>query len=314
MKKEQDEKQLNETLRKIQQDREDQNKIYDEIDKKTSLLRQGMAAGTAVERAKNEIKESTKLKELYASIEELNADFSARIQRMDAAAETMKQQMNAGFAAKADMLYSSGSTIDNGFNAASKLIGGYISNAKAEKEREKAALELERKKKLAEANMEIERKKMLAALRNELFHKFPKTAIPVASSKIQENVIYFFIYAFDSTRITEKQAVMHISNVFPLVRYNDGTWPLKSVIEKEINALSPLPKTLHGYYASREEAEAMQNAMKDIYTKTGGNIQSLQYKGRPGFATGSEDTDFWGNKKKDPNAKKIPATSDFWNQ
>ncbi|HEY1114491.1 MAG TPA: hypothetical protein VGE66_13060, partial [Chitinophagaceae bacterium] len=157
--------------------------------------------------------------------------------------------------------------------------------------------------------------RLLGGIRSDLFSRLPEGSIPLSSSKISANTLYYFVYAYDKAQIGEKQPLLYLSNVFAVSRYSDGTWPFKTSFTGEIQKLTPYAEVMHGYYTSEREAESMRQGLQDLFQQSGGIIKPITYKNKktttssPGAANG----DFWETgKKKEAEEKKPAKKDDFW--
>jgi hypothetical protein len=64
-------------------------------------------------------------------------------------------------------------------------------------------------------------------------------------------VLYFFSYVFDRAQIGDRSPTIVVTNVFPLARLPDGSWPLKPIIDGEIRRASPGENVLVGRVCQR---------------------------------------------------------------
>jgi hypothetical protein len=103
--------------------------------------------------------------------------------------------------------------------------------------------------------------------------------IPLSTSRVENDVIYYFVYATNPTTFNKKETVIYVSNVFAIRRYNDGTWPYQSIVEKEIDELTPYDEVMHGYYMDAGMAERMQKEfVNGFYANEGVFIRSITYR------------------------------------
>jgi hypothetical protein len=132
--------------------------------------------------------------------------------------------------------------------------------------------------------------------------------------------LYFFSYIFDKKNIEFSQSVIAVSNVFPIARYGDGTWPFKTNVVSELRKTGAAGTvTLVGYYASKEMADQMHTSFMSLAGKCSFTTKDIVYKGKK--SSGKTGGDFWSNGSGTPVAAKDTATSvikkeaadDFWN-
>lgn len=167
-------------------------------------------------------------------------------------------------------------------------------------------------------NMIAEERRLLTGIRTDLFSRFKEGSLPLSSSKLSASTIYYFVYAYDPAQLGAKNPGLYVSNIFPVSRYSDGTWPFKTSITNDISKLTPYGEVLHGYYTSQQEAAAMQKGLTDVFKKSGGSISAINYKGKKTTTTATSGAaDFWETGKKITDSsskeKKPVKKDDFWN-
>ncbi|MEI8049624.1 MAG: hypothetical protein WCI92_19790 [Bacteroidota bacterium] len=266
------------------------------IEQQSALRTKNTNNAFAVQDSRDNLKETTSLNETYASVEALMADFDAKMSQINDQVRTLTENSNAEWNSRVDASFNG--TNDATMNEGLKLIGGIVNDAREADDRKyyKEKLEKEKEKKLKE--IQETRKRMLTNIRNDLFTKFKEGSLPLSSTKVEAGTLYYFAYSYDPEQMNAEAPVLYVSNIFPISRYNDGTWPFKSTITSEIAKLSPYNEKLNGYYLSEKEASVVQQGMMDIFKKTDGVIQNLSYKGKPASKSNDQPNDFWGSGNK----------------
>ncbi len=172
--------------------------------------------------------------------------------------------------------YSSDAELANDLSDGVSEIVGLI-NANREIKRK----EEERKKRAEEAErLRQEEIKMKIAMRHSILAEFPVKEIPL-SSKEKAGRIYYFLYAYDNSINNQFGAVVYVSNVFEIGKYKDGTWPYTSMIQNEIQQLTPFDEKIHGYYYSENEAEELRSILVKMLKEYDVTILDFSYKGKP---------------------------------
>lgn len=163
-----------------------------------------------------------------------------------------------------------------------------------EEERERIRMEEERIRK--------ERHAMIVRQRKLLVNAFDTSMpIPLASANLKADRIYYFVYIVNPNELEAEQATFYVSNVFEIAKFNDGTWPYQKNIDKEVKALSVFPPTMHGYYLSANEAEAMRARFISSLKVTGDTkLVEINYEGKPNT-----------KRKPTPSANKEAEASQF---
>jgi hypothetical protein len=261
----------------------------------------------------------------YKSVEELEQDFTDKY-------NSLQQSLNELHKAEQNQNLSTigyYSTVGGNLGTAGTAVAGglYLLNElQNQKEKENALKELERQK--AEAQRQINKAKIASrnALREDLFAMFPEGGIALSQHKINVSEIYFFLYSFDESTIQTTNPTIQLSNVFPIAKYSDETWPYRSGLNNDFSKLNLSGKmTLVGFYTTEKMAHDMRNSFVKLAGLSEMNILEVVYKGKPKTNTtttnsGNGAQDFWGESvKKTPSTQSIPETTnqkqsedDFW--
>lgn len=169
--------------------------------------------------------------------------------------------------------------------------------ARRERERLEREAKEEEQRRMAAENL---RRDNLAMTRQRVFSAFPAGELPSSASRVGTNKIYFFVFTVPGN-LRDDRPETYLSNVFAIGQYPDGTWPLKTLIQSEVNALTNSTGTIHGYYTSEQEAENARNSFRDHMSNSGITVRAISYPGKnadviPTGQQGVKPTvDFWGN-------------------
>ena len=185
-----------------------------------------------------------------------------------------------------------------------------------EMDRENERIERER---IERERIETERRNLTNS-RSEIFNSYIEADIPLSSSKISLDKLFYFVYSYNKNNIAEQGMTVNVSTPFEIDRRSDGTWPYKNDILSEMKLPYSSSIIFHGYYTSMEEASQKQIEFINNIKKTGGVVQTFNYKGKKSTMT-SANKDFWGepvnkqtnntSNKTNNNATKKTET-DFW--
>ncbi|MBW7869238.1 MAG: hypothetical protein H3C31_13055 [Brumimicrobium sp.] len=187
----------------------------------------------------------------------------------------------------AESTQSMGATIGAGAFVLGSSIFSSVQQSRAQKERrerEEAQRRLIREQQEAEQKererLEKEAFNLLIQQRHLLINTFSKNKeIPLSTSHVDSETIYYFIYAYNPSTIDQAQTEIYISNLFALHQFNDGTWPYQSSIENEIKDLTPYKEILQGYYLDKSTAEEMRRAfVNGFYDNKGVSINNITYR------------------------------------
>ncbi|MBA4745665.1 MAG: hypothetical protein H2058_10430 [Muricauda sp.] len=156
--------------------------------------------------------------------------------------------------------------------------------AEAERQR-RLKLQREREQRYREEQERLRREafKMVIDQRKNILHAFSESLpLPLSSSKLQTDRIYYFFYATDSSTMNKKNTTVYVSNVFEIAQYDNGTWPYQRRVDKEIAALAPYTPTMQGYYLTLDDAKTMRNEFVNSFKSIEGvSIKEVEYKGKP---------------------------------
>lgn len=284
-------------------------------------LAQSFYAAEAIRTGKANLANASSLTGNYSSVEELEAEFAQKYASIAGEVENIANARNQQLQATYNAFYSDASASDKAIGQAATTLGSYINNLRAEKEEQRAKEELRRQREEQRARIEARKKEAMIQLRKGFFNEFPDGGVPLSGHKVVTDELYFFSYVFDKTKIDAGPASVKVSNVFPIARYGDGTWPFKVNVVTEVKkaASGEGPVTLVGYYTTREMADNMRTSFLNLASRCQITAKSIAYKGKK--SSGGAATDFWGNGVKkaaggDSAAAATPlkkkADDDFW--
>ena len=300
-------------MAKIKKDQEASDQIYKNIDIRMNQYAQGFANNRAVADSRESLKEASSLSGNFQSVEQLMSEFNQKMSQVNSSVEQLRQNKNTALNHAVNMNFNTPDMAVYGESL--KAIGGIINAAKAEKQRKEDQPALRAQKDTAINHMIAEEKRLLTGIRKDLFSKFPEGKVPLSSSKVAANTLYYFVYAYDPAQIGTKQPLLYVSNVFAVNRYGDGTWPFKATFTNEIQKLTPYSEVMHGYYVSEQDAESMRSGMQNIFQQSGGSVKSIVYKNKKTSSNSSSAAsgDFWETgAKKEATEKKPVKKDDFW--
>jgi hypothetical protein len=258
----------------------------------------------------------------YRSVEQINADYNSKKQfiysEINKNRELERQKRN-----NINNYYQR-----NGDDFEKSAAGFYTAvssmsddrSARLEKEKYNAELKAERDKKIAE--FEKAQWDALIKNRNGLINGYPDGGVPLSSTKINQQQLYYFSYYFNKLSINEKNPEVVISNVFFVKRYGDGTWPFKNAILDDLKKISGKNQiTLVGFYTSEAEASKMRELFLYNSTSCSFKVMEFSYNRKNGSTSNSaaNSSDFWGDSKK-PTPVNTPESEqskpvkkdDFW--
>lgn len=174
--------------------------------------------------------------------------------------------------------------------AMASAIGSMIADAKAKKEREKQRELIQAEQRRAEAERLAMERKFRKESREYVFANFKESIIPLSTSKVNLEKLYYFVYSYDQSKLEEAGMQYYSSNIIEIKKSGDGTWPYKRNIEEAIQSLTPFKEIFHGYYNSLEEANQAKKAFETMLNNSNANYQSISFMEKKSSPTEKENS------------------------
>jgi len=134
--------------------------------------------------------------------------------------------------------------------------------------------------KIARQRAENDQKKQFRTNRTALVNSFNGGKVPLSSQKVEVDELYYFCFSFDHAAIDSPNMTMYVSNVFPITRYSDGTWPFTTTLLDNIARANNGAKVeLSGFYTSQENAEQKRQEFIQGINDLSLKQETLTYKG-----------------------------------
>lgn len=278
---------------------------------------QSFYAAQAVSGAKNSLENNSRLNGNFSSIQEIEAEFNQKYSSINRDVENLKSAKNQKLQSDYNTIFYGSDAKGQAVGQLAAGIGSLINEASAAREARLAKEALEAQKKAEIAKIEERQKQARIDIRNKLFSQFPDGGLPLSSHRIMNDEVYLFSYVFDKSEIAKEKPVLYLTDIFPIAKYGDGTWPFKNAVVGDISKLAAAgPVTIMGYYTTNEMTVQMRNSFKSLSEKSGIIVKDITYKGKAASATGNGKTDLWGNEIKtntSGKASKEPESGiDFW--
>ena len=172
----------------------------------------------------------------------------------------------------------------------------------------------ERAEKAERERIEREKREQHAAYvsgkRSALASDFKDGKIPVGADNVSADELWFFAWQGGGAQAS-------VTNVFPIARYNDGSYPFKNNIVSEISKAG-ISGTVNivGWFNSYEEAQQAKNRFLQTAREGEMTVKEINYKGKPKTTgnTTKQGDDFWGTgaAKTTPPANDSKKSNSFW--
>ncbi len=305
---------------KMVYEREAANKIYEKMERQEAERQQRDAefkqnwdnmsiSFYAMSAAKEGMRDAKDLGSGYSSIEELNAAFNQKMRQVSAMGSQMQASTNQAIQAYSNIISTGSSGYDySGYINAIGTIASAISANKAEKD---AREELKRQRAEEEARIKKAQLDALVAIRTEIGKVYTEGGMPLSTHKITAPILYVFAYNSNKADWDKNQNVaMSISNVIPVYRYSDGTYPYTSNVKRTFENAGISNPVLMGYFTNKSEAENYRSSLLEVAPNAKFAVKEVEVKvkeQKPNTTTNTSETDFWEQKPKLKN-KTIPKT------
>jgi hypothetical protein len=316
-----------ETVRKSDEARQQQADAFKKkLDVDYELATQSFYAANALKSNRDRLDETTTLRKNHSSIEELEAEFEQNFRRISQIINEETALMNQKLKANMEYQFRNGSENDKALGEVVYAAGSLINDLSEEKRKREAREKLARQRDKMKQEMEVKRAAMLAEMaakrkamiidfRKGLLSEFSEGGLPLSSYNVKQNVLYFFSYHIEESTIQNDSPKIYLSNVFPVGRYADGSWPFKNTLVSELSSKASGKTVLMGYYGTEELAAKSRNAFISMARKCEFKLENIQYKGKNTAGVQGSNDDFWetGKAKGKPVQNK-PKRDDFWDK
>lgn len=173
---------------------------------------------------------------------------------------------------------------------------------KADRERKLRLQREEQTRILEQARIANNLRKQKISARKAFLGSISDAPFPLSADKLKADQVYYFAYSYNIDSLEDNPKIF-LSNIFPISKFDDDTWPYAPDIKKEIiKASNYKPNTTTiGYYTSKEEAETDYETFKKNLGNHDCSILSFTYNGKPARQNQLNDKsllgelDFWGN-------------------
>lgn len=311
---------------KMVYEREAANKIYEKMERQEVERQQRDAefkqnwdnmstSFYAMSIAKEGMRDASSLGSDYSSIEELNAAFNQKMRQVSAMGSQMQASTTQAVQAYSTLINTGSGGYDySGYTNAIGSIGAAISANKAEND---AREELKRQRAEEEARIKKAQLDALIGVRTEIGKVYSEGGMPLSSHKITASILYVFAYNSNKADWDKNQNVaMSISNVIPVYRYSDGTYPYTSNVKRTFENAGINNPVLMGYFTNKSEAENYRNSLIDVAPNAKFAVKEVEVKvkeQKSNNSTNTSETDFWGTKTETKKQDSLQNTqTDFW--
>ena len=264
---------------------------------------------------KKRLEEASQLSGNYSSIADIEREFSNKMSSIRGITNNIESQQNAKLNYAVGAKFNANPTemaIGQGLN----LVGNILNGAKAARDAREAQEQLRIQRENEIKKFEEEKKRAILEMRQDLLKRFPDGS-PPQQSKFENNTIYFFAYITEKNKIQETKPLVTVTNIFPVSKFDDGTFPYKVSIMNKLTGIAPGNINLTGFFESSERAEEIRKVFIKLAETSQLTVKQFQLKTNSTSASNTNKTiasDFWENGKNTDSSqlKKQIKKDAFW--
>ena len=271
--------------------------------------------------AKHGLRDAGHLEGRFESIEELYAAFRQQMREISVRAGELQQSSTLGAQAYAQVIATGSSGYD--YSGMTSAIGGIAAAISANKAEKEARDDLKRQRDHAEAEIKTRQLKAIVDMRSEISKVFLEGGMPLSSHKVTAPVLYLFAYSSNKSEWGKNQTVtMGISNVIPVYRYSDGTYPYSANVKRTFENAGMINPIIIGFFTDRKDAENYRSSLVEIAPDAKFAIKDIEVQVRDlpinALDNSRSEVDFWGTKRNgNTGDKSVPTKAkekkvDFW--
>ena len=249
---------------------------------------------------KQRLEEARQLSGNYNSVEDIEREFASKMSSIRGITYNIESQQNAKLNYAVTSTFNANATelaIGQGLN----LVGNIFNSAKAAKDAREAQESLRLQREAEIKKFEEAKKRAIVELRNNLIKRFPDASIPFQLIKTKNEIIYFFSYIIENNKLEENKPIITVTNIFPVSKFEDGSFPYKSSILNKLTGIAKGNISLIGHFESLEKAEEIRNVFIKLAESSQLTVSQFQLNkiSQPSNGTlNKTQTDFWENGKK----------------
>lgn len=300
-----------------------------------AYMQQASYYGAQASYAKEMRIESSSFQKIHTDLASLEAEYSAKLSQLSEAAEVELQATSASYASAASSIAEAGwgnSAISQSAGEFGAALGGLIASNRANKARKelaeqrkeqaqaiaKAKKAHEEAERMLKAEAERLRKEGIISLRQQLAKTFIDGGPPLQKHNIKQPEVYLFAYSSAKSNWNSAlSASILVSNIIPIYKMSDDTFPYKNAILKTLNALGePNSITLIGFFTDKAEVEKIRSNFIASIEKAEFTVKSVQIKVEEKKNTIHQTLnkqDFWETGQTLINTEQEISQQGFWN-
>lgn len=276
----------------------------------------------AMNAAGQNLKNATVLEGHFENVEDLNRAFAQKLREVSRMGDELRatsMQSTQNYA-RAVTAANATTATDYAYGEVLSTVGGIAAGISADKAAKKAREELREQRAAHERDIKARQLIALMDIRGEIDNMFPEGGMPLSSHKITAPVLYLFAYSSNKTAWKQDKTVpVTLSNVIPVYRYSDGSYPYVSQIKRTFENADVTDPVIIGYFTDQATAEKYQQSFVEMahHGRFLLNQVTIQVAEKKIDSTASAEIDFWGTSTKtNNNSQKKPITkkkeADYW--
>lgn len=251
-------------------------------------------------KARNELEQASKMDGNFTSVEQIEAEFQKKFNQISQGVTNAVAAENKALQETTNLYYSNMDATGQAVGQLGALLGGLLNEAEARQRQREYEEKLKKQKQEQLYKLNAMKSNQLFDLRKAFLNTYPDGGLPLVKDAIPQAQVFFFSYSVNSYGLDKKNLPIAVTNVFPLVKNPDGTWPFKDAMVKDLrNSYSNDQKpVLVGFFTSLSDAINVRNSFIAMARQSGLQIEDVVYtqtlltKTTPPGQSKKQD-DFW---------------------
>ena len=246
-----------------------------------------------VDKNRKELNELSSLKGNFNSVEEIENVFQEKFNKIASTVDKTVESENSAIVdniATMNQLTGGNELIGQGVG----LVAGLLNNITAEDRKREYEERLKKQKEEQINRLKAMKASQVVEVRKALFSTFPDGGLPASSKSIENQVIYIFSYSANQYTIIRDKPTLTVTNVFKITRNENGTWPFKNAILKNLQSQfnnENIPIIL-GFFTSEKDANSLRDSFLYLASQCDFDLKFLTYTNN-NETNDKNGNDFW---------------------
>lgn len=250
-----------------------------------------------VDKNRKELNELSSLEGKFNSVEEIEMTFQKKFNQIAATLDKTVESENTAMmnnASTMNHLLGGNELMGQGIGLAAGLLN-QIGAGERKREYEER---LRKQKEEQISRLKAMKASQVVEVRKALLETFRDGGLPVSSKSIDNKVVYVFSYSTNRYSFIRDKPKLLVTNVFPIIRNKNGTWPFKNTLIKDLRNHfnnDDVPVIL-GFFTSENDANSLRDSFLYLASQCDFDLKFSTYSNKTETITNeNNDNDFWKN-------------------